>query len=567
MKVKILDITQDPLFNISMAARRCYNSRSKDTVDNRKDFVKGIIKSGHTSMLEMAHVIFDVEGVSRACYDDKTEVLTENGWKLFKDINTSDRIITRNKNGFVELKKYNEKIEYPYNGILHHYKSQNVDLCVTPNHNLFIKKIDVRIPDEYHLQSSESITSFNKFHMTKDFVFNKNVKDFVKIKGFSYKRKNNQGKEYTKCTDDLIFKKDIFLKFLAWYLSDGTTYYNKKENSYKISIWQTKCKKNIQNNTREQIAHLIKNMGFTPTYGNTDISFKNLTMGRFLQELGKSYEKKFPLDIFKEMNREYAKIFIDEYFKGDGSIDKNNCAKIYTSSKVLSDQLYTLIFMAGYTCTKKEKGYIGKIVKIKGLLTKQNHIHYNLNVTINQGKMQHNREIYILKNRHLKNEDYSGKVYCVDVPNHVIFVRRNGIAIWCGNCLAQVSRHRIGVTLAVQSQRYVNQQDNRFVFPPELEYNKFDDEKNLIFENAIQNARAAYRDLLSLGVKKEDARFVLPEATSTNFTICFNFRSLRHFLELRLSSHAQWEVRKLAQEFKRLIMEKGLGCLVEDIKG
>lgn len=135
------------------------------------------------------------------------------------------------------------------------------------------------------------------------------------------------------------------------------------------------------------------------------------------------------------------------------------------------------------------------------------------------------------------------------------------------SCLAQVSRHRIGVTLAVQSQRYVNQQDNKFVFPPELEYNKFDDEKNLIFENAIQNARAAYRDLLSLGVKKEDARFVLPEATSTNFTICFNFRSLRHFLELRLSSHAQWEVRKLAQEFKRLIMEKGLGCLVEDIKG
>lgn len=135
------------------------------------------------------------------------------------------------------------------------------------------------------------------------------------------------------------------------------------------------------------------------------------------------------------------------------------------------------------------------------------------------------------------------------------------------SCLAQVSRHRIGVTLAVQSQRYVNQQDNKFVFPPELEYNKFDDEKNLIFENAIQNARAAYRDLLSLGVKKEDARFVLPEATSTNFTICFNFRSLRHFLELRLSSHAQWEVRKLAQEFKRLITERGLGCLVEDIKG
>lgn len=134
------------------------------------------------------------------------------------------------------------------------------------------------------------------------------------------------------------------------------------------------------------------------------------------------------------------------------------------------------------------------------------------------------------------------------------------------SCLAQVSRHRIGVTLAVQSQRYVNQQDNKFVFPPSLEYDKFDDEKNLIFENAIQNARAAYRDLIALGIKKEDARFVLPEATSTNFTICFNFRSLRHFLSLRLSKSAQWEVRQLAREFKRLVIERGLKCLVEDIK-
>lgn len=134
------------------------------------------------------------------------------------------------------------------------------------------------------------------------------------------------------------------------------------------------------------------------------------------------------------------------------------------------------------------------------------------------------------------------------------------------SCLAQVSRHRVGVTLAVQSQRYVNQENNRCVFPPSLEYNKLDDEKSIIFENALQTARSAYKELIALGVKKEDARFVLPEATSTNFTICFNFRSLRHFLSLRLSKTAQWEVRQLASEFKRLVVERGLGCLVEDIE-
>jgi SpoVK/Ycf46/Vps4 family AAA+-type ATPase len=31
-------------------------------------------------------------------------------------------------------------------------------------------------------------------------------------------------------------------------------------------------------------------------------------------------------------------------------------------------------------------------------------------------------------------EDYSGTVWCVTVPNHIIYVRRNGKPVWCGNC-------------------------------------------------------------------------------------------------------------------------------------
>ena len=31
--------------------------------------------------------------------------------------------------------------------------------------------------------------------------------------------------------------------------------------------------------------------------------------------------------------------------------------------------------------------------------------------------------------------DYEGKVYCVDVPNHIIYVKRGGKGYWCGNSL------------------------------------------------------------------------------------------------------------------------------------
>lgn len=67
MKVKLLDSTVDPLYVISMCARTCYNSRSKDQINKRADFVKGLIKSGHTSTLENAVATFDISGISRVC--------------------------------------------------------------------------------------------------------------------------------------------------------------------------------------------------------------------------------------------------------------------------------------------------------------------------------------------------------------------------------------------------------------------------------------------------------------------------------------------------------------------
>lgn len=67
MKVELLDCTVDPLYVISMCARTCYDSRSRDQINKRADFVKGLIKSGHTSTLENAVATFDISGISRVC--------------------------------------------------------------------------------------------------------------------------------------------------------------------------------------------------------------------------------------------------------------------------------------------------------------------------------------------------------------------------------------------------------------------------------------------------------------------------------------------------------------------
>ena len=55
-----------------------------------------------------------------------------------------------------------------------------------------------------------------------------------------------------------------------------------------------------------------------------------------------------------------------------------------------------------------------------------------------------------------------------------------------------------------------------------------------------------YCGMLELGVKPEDARTVLPEATATKILVKMNLREFRHFLSLRTSSAAWEEMRMLA---------------------
>lgn len=43
-------------------------------------------------------------------------------------------------------------------------------------------------------------------------------------------------------------------------------------------------------------------------------------------------------------------------------------------------------------------------------------------------------DIYEITDEHIYPVKYSGDVYCVTVPNHIIYVRRNGKSVWCGNC-------------------------------------------------------------------------------------------------------------------------------------
>jgi thymidylate synthase (FAD) len=106
----------------------------------------------------------------------------------------------------------------------------------------------------------------------------------------------------------------------------------------------------------------------------------------------------------------------------------------------------------------------------------------------------------------------------------------------------QLVRHRIA-SYSQQSQRYVRSDRADYVTPPEVASRHAAKEA---FDTAISEVWSAYGHLVELGVPDEDARYLLPNAATTNITVTMNARELLHFFRLRLCLRAQWEIREVA---------------------
>ena len=122
-------------------------------------------------------------------------------------------------------------------------------------------------------------------------------------------------------------------------------------------------------------------------------------------------------------------------------------------------------------------------------------------------------------------------------------------------CMAQLTRHRIA-SYSVESQRYYEVfGSDWYVTPPSVVENDCE----LDYQCAMDATMRDYENALAHGIRKEDARYLLPMATRTTLVMTINARSLQNLLSLRLAPAAQWEIRYLAG-----LMEKDLAARDEE---
>ena len=122
--------------------------------------------------------------------------------------------------------------------------------------------------------------------------------------------------------------------------------------------------------------------------------------------------------------------------------------------------------------------------------------------------------------------------------------------------LAQITRHRVA-SFAVRSQRYVKEDNFGFVTPKTIKANT---DALLEYISLMEQCQHTYRHLVEYGVPAEDARFVLPNACETVLEVKMNGRELIHFMNERLCTRAQWEIRELAQKMKTEVIKHSEQC-------
>ena len=111
----------------------------------------------------------------------------------------------------------------------------------------------------------------------------------------------------------------------------------------------------------------------------------------------------------------------------------------------------------------------------------------------------------------------------------------------------QLVRHRIA-SYAQQSQRYVTYDEGSITY---VTPKTITDEHRAEYDALMFNISELYRKFIDAGIPAEDARYILPNATTTNIIVTMNYRELINFSKIRLCFTSQWEIQKMTRQMKR----------------
>lgn len=358
-------------------------------------------------------------GDKLACYTKDTDVLTTDGWISVKDLTMQHKVAT-NVKGHVVYEHPTALQSYDYEGEMYQLKSNQVDLLVTPNHNLYVQKRD---SNEYILQRADETFGKRVKHQ-KNGINNLSDKDFFYLPACTYTYKGK-----TINAQQKSIPMNSFLKLFGIWMAEGCSHLK----AVKICGHKQRVK--------DVLDEIESDLGIK--YSRTDdliednkdiyyildrqycAFFTTLSVG--------AINKSLPSWCF-ELSQTQSQILLHSMVLGDGTFMKSGAVKYYTSSSKLADDVQRLALHSGWSANSKIRFSKGHQTKFKDRIITSTADAYDISIIFSKNTPQVNHG-------HTKSQNgqseawvpFSGKVYCCTVPSGVIYIRYNGKPVWCGN--------------------------------------------------------------------------------------------------------------------------------------
>jgi thymidylate synthase (FAD) len=494
------------------------------------------------------------------CYDDATEVLTDDGWMPWPRVKGDELFATRTVDGRLEYQPALRLVRKEYRGHMVGFRGLGVDLLVTPDHRVLAAQTTTRegrSKPRYSLRPAHSVLWKSHRHVATAEWGGLEL-EFLAFGG---------GR----------FAPEPFMKLVGFFIGDG---FRSPSNHLVFNLRKSR-----------EIAYLHEVAG---SLGLEVRAWKNgclavavpASLRGFIDECyDASRQKVIPLRLLGLGRRHLAALY-DGLLQSHGTVlgrgdDRADRETFYTTSKRLADQVQELALKLGRSASVRphsfgrDNGHYGRRDRWRVTI----YADRNTRPALCRTRAEADNQMGV--------DFYDGAIHCVEVPNHTLYVRRNGHAIWSGNTPFEHNafrfhvrapifvarewfRHRVG-SFNEFSMRYAKATDDFYVPEPEdvrsqvgkpgaYSFEPVEDElaerTREELREVYETAFATYERLVEAGVARELARSVMPVGAYTEFFWTVNARALMNFVSLRAAESAQREIRRYADAVERFLAEK-----------
>ena len=346
---------------------------------------------------------YNPSSTSQHCLDKQTEILTTQGWKNINTIKSTDQVLNYNiEANIIEPDQINQIIKYHYKGDLIQSVNKHVDICVTPNHRLYVAEPSK--PDTFKIKLAKDIYKSRRMH------------------------KVAEGTAINKSNINIHL-----LRLCMAVISDGCVC-SKSGKCLSLRFFLKKLR------DRQELEDILTklNMPYTMRYCQNrheqgcpgvyeyNINTKN---SKEVISIIQAKKKKIPQWFVTNLSSEEQWELIKTYAKFDGSFDlKPNRTNltIFSIDKENIERLQQMCILSGHRCILKTHQNVYKKIFEQEY---QMPFFYQLHIS--------NHKTSICKQSSYNKIPYNDLVWCVNTNNGTIITRRNGKVVIMGNCTGE----------------------------------------------------------------------------------------------------------------------------------